>query len=299
MGLSEVEVAEITVANIVCSSLSLIGSCFVIVMYLGFKEIRSFPFRLVVYLSICDALFALGVLLGPVHESLCQFQAFFVSYFSVGTILWTIIIARTLYLAVIRQVPNVEDYEWKFLAFGFGMPLIGAVLPFTTGSYGEADVGMCWVSLRENKAVGSMWQLFQFYLPLWFAFFYNSYCYYQVRRVVKIVMSQLRSGGEDGSRMRKVGFGRFRFFPLLLIICWSFSTVNRIYLFINPDEPSVELSILAMSFGSIQGLLNAFLYGLNPAVLSALRNSCYKSMPCLGKPSYPLPPAEQELPPQI
>lgn len=86
--LTDDEQAAVYAADIVCSSASLIGSLFVIIMYLGFKEIRSFSFRLVVYLSIFDCMYAVGILIGPADNwSTCMVQSIIVSYFPLGTII--------------------------------------------------------------------------------------------------------------------------------------------------------------------------------------------------------------------
>lgn len=43
-----------------CSFMSVLGSCFIIIMYLKYHQLRLFSFKLVVYLSIADLGHALG-----------------------------------------------------------------------------------------------------------------------------------------------------------------------------------------------------------------------------------------------
>ena len=56
---------------------------------------------------------------------------------------------------------------------------------------------------------------------------------------------------------------RLRYFPLSLIVAWFFGTVNRFYLFANPDDPSLVLTILHNMFGFALGFFNAIIYGMN------------------------------------
>ena len=51
------------------SSLSLIGSGTIILSYLLVKELRRFPFSLVLFLSICDFLFSLKFFLSAFWET--------------------------------------------------------------------------------------------------------------------------------------------------------------------------------------------------------------------------------------
>lgn len=67
---------------------------------------------------------------------------------------------------------------------------------------------------------------------------------------------------------------RLKLYPLLLIVDYSFATVNRLYEFIYPDDPLFVLIIIAWSFASISGFFNAIVYGLTPSVRIALRNFC-------------------------
>lgn len=80
-------------------------------------------------------------------------------------------------------------------------------------------VGMCWITLQENKTTGSIWQVFQFYLPLWCAFVFNCYIYYVVVKAVKIIMTDIDTGNREEIENRVKYVMRLRFYPLILVIC--------------------------------------------------------------------------------
>ncbi|CAG9331360.1 unnamed protein product [Blepharisma stoltei] len=281
--LSDDQQSGVYAADIVCSCASLLGSLFVIIMYLGYKEIRSFSFRLVVYLSIFDSMYAIGILIGPTQSyTACMAQAIIVSYFPLGTIVWTNIIAFTLYKSIIQQI-DMQKYEWKIILFGILAPLPGTLLPLTTNSYGKARFGECWIVIDDDRTNGIVWQLFQFYLPLWLGFIFNASCYYKVRHFVKVMMMHVQNDLDDAVKQQKLKLiSRLKYYPLALIFCWFFATIDQIYLYSNYDDPSFGLALLDVSFGSSQGLLNALIYGLNPVVMNAFMKSLHQCMPCVS-----------------
>jgi hypothetical protein len=78
-------------------------------------------------------------------EKMCYAQAIIVSYFGLASVLCTVAIAWTLFSAIILQKPNVEESFWRMMAFAYGLPIIGTVIPIFSGSYGET-IGFCWVT---------------------------------------------------------------------------------------------------------------------------------------------------------
>jgi hypothetical protein len=72
---------------------------------------------------------------------------------------------------------------------------------------------------------------------------------------------------------------RLKWYPIILIVCWIFGTIGRIYNFTSPREPAVWLTILAVFFGAINGLLNAIVYGISGPVKVLIIKSC---CPCFG-----------------
>ena len=89
--------------------------------------------------------------------------------------------------------------------------------------------------------------------------------YWRVGKIIKYSLEAQNSVNEEmTSKMNKVK--RLKYFPLCLIIAWFFGTVNRIYLFASPDDPSLELNILHNLFGFLSGFFNAVVYCLNTDV---------------------------------
>ena len=59
---------------------------------------------------------------------------------------------------------------------------------------------------------------------------------------------------------------RLQFYPLILVICWFWGTVNRLQNAFSPDNAVYWLYFMQGTFRSLQGLLNAVAYGAQPQV---------------------------------
>ena len=59
---------------------------------------------------------------------------------------------------------------------------------------------------------------------------------------------------------------RLRLYPLILVFCWTFATVNRLQNVVDPTNPQFMLYLLHVSTRSLQGILNAVVYGFNSHV---------------------------------
>ena len=63
-------------------------------------------------------------------------------------------------------------------------------------------------------------------------------------------------------------------YPLILIFCWFWATINRIHGIFESKSP-FWLQALHIFFGNLQGLLNAFVYGFTDKVKSILKNKIF------------------------
>jgi hypothetical protein len=69
MDYTDDEEAMIMDFNIVGSCLSLLGSLFILICFVGFTELRTFAFKLVALMSLADFFNSVALLIGPMkHE---------------------------------------------------------------------------------------------------------------------------------------------------------------------------------------------------------------------------------------
>ena len=109
-------------------------------------------------------------------------------------------------------------------------------------------------------------RIIQFYLPLWIAFTYNLYCYFKV-------VKQIRNYVSGTLELRFIS--RLKYYPLVLVFCWTFATINRLYTFFADEN--ITLTILHITFGGLQGFINALVYGCTTSV----RQECGQRFKCL------------------
>lgn len=271
--LTEREERIVYEARFYCCLVSIVGALFVIVVYFSMSHLRRlFAFRLIMYLSSSDLLFSAAMLLGPLKEEsqLCPVQAVVITLFGLSTVLWTVCIALTMYLVVMSRSRNVEEHELKMVLVCYGLPVVVAGLPFLTHSYG-ASIEWCWFNSEFD---GEIWQIVAFYGPLWAAFAFNTYFYYEIRQYLGQVLDDLVGITEEEREEKRKVVSRLQLYPWVLLSCWVVGTVDCIYTYIYPDNPLFVLSLLHYSLGSLQGAGNALVYGCNASVTGQLKQLC-------------------------
>ncbi|KAL4453412.1 hypothetical protein ABPG74_017619 [Tetrahymena malaccensis] len=277
------QVNIIQIIAIVVSSFSLLGAIFIIGIFLSFKKLRVFPFIYVFWLSVSDLISSIGYLLvtdsiGDTPEQLqeanftCKTQALMINFGQLASICWTAVIAWTLYNSTVKVVTNLQQKtETKMVAIAFGFPLIMSLIPLILNEYGPQG-GWCWIkSDSDNKVLSFILVGIEFYIPLWIAFVFNGITIYRVIRYVKSIT-------QDKNQLKLIN--RLTLYPLILLVCWSAGTVERVFDFIGIS--SEILSYLHIFFGGLQGFFNACVYGLNSNVRKVIRENLCSSLPCFA-----------------
>ncbi|KAK1603791.1 hypothetical protein QYE76_027464 [Lolium multiflorum] len=253
------------------AALSLVGSSFIVLCYLLFRELRKFSFKLVYFLALADMLCSLFTIMGgPANAFYCFAHDYSAHFFCVASFLWTTTIAFTLHRTVVKHKTDVEDFGSIFHLYVWGTSLATTVLRSIGSDYGRPGT-WCWI---QQGSMGKILHLITFYLPLWGAILYNGFTYYQVNRMLNNA-TRMAVGISDRSiqsdtRADKKAFNRWGYYPLILIGSWSFATINRLYDFANPGHKIFWLSILDIGFAGLMGLFNSIAYGLNSSVRRAI-----------------------------
>jgi len=249
----------LSVIRIVASTISMMGSLFIIVMYLAYEDLRKFAFKLVVMLSVCDVILGIGNYLGNGNQDnlLCHIQGFIIQLGSISGVFWTGVIAYSIWEVVLRQPPSV-DIEKKFTKFQivvWSSSLVLSILPFFSKNYGDAD-GWCWISRygKHSPFWGTIWIMVCFYIPLWITIFCIIIIYRKTLRV-------LDRSAEP--------FKRMRWYPMVLIATYFFATIDRVWQMFRKAD--FTLSMFRVLFVSLAGLFNVLIYGWTPAVKDKLR----------------------------
>ncbi|XP_022760800.1 G-protein coupled receptor 1-like isoform X6 [Durio zibethinus] len=171
----------LTAVNSGASSLSFVGSGFIVLCYSLFKELRKFSFKLVFYLSLSDMLCSFFNMVGdPSKGFFCYAQGYITHFFCVASFLWTTTIAFTLHRTVVRHKTDVEDLEAMFHLYVWGTSLVMTVIRSIGNDHTHLGA-WCWAQTgRTGKAI----HFITFYVPLWGAILYNGFTYFQVIRML-------------------------------------------------------------------------------------------------------------------
>ena len=105
--------------SIVISLLSFFGSGAIILLYSYFHQLRTFAFKLVMYLSIADMIYSLSHIISACdvnnllqeRSSICNLQAFIHNLFGLSSVLWTVVFSWTLYQTIIKDRMDIENSE--------------------------------------------------------------------------------------------------------------------------------------------------------------------------------------------
>lgn len=282
------EMHSLKYTAIAVSALSFIGSALVIWSYFRFEKLQKFAFTLVVMLAVSDLGSGIAFFIGsPPDGTLCTFQGVILHYCQLSSFLMTTVIAFVLERTVCRQQGLTVQKNRKYLyLYAWGVPLLFVLLPFTTASrmptgyaYSNTfegwsdsyDGAWCWIADGDSEGVGTSWRFLTFYVPLWLAMFYNLWSYNKVIKTLKITLKNQTQVQDADHRVKLKIVRRLRWYPALLVVCWTFATINRVQNAVR-GRPLFTLYILHVMFSSAQGLCNSVVYGLNKGVQAAWRD---------------------------
>ncbi|XP_013641191.2 G-protein coupled receptor 1-like [Brassica napus] len=270
-GLTAGDRSILTAINTGASSLSFVGSTFIVLCYCLFKELRKFSFKLIFYLALSDMLCSFFLIVGdPSKGFICDAQGYTTHFFCVASFLWTTTIAFTLHRTVVKHKTDVEDLEAMFHLYVWGTSLVVTVIRSFGNNHSHLGP-WCWTQTGlKGKAV----HFLTFYAPLWGAILYNGFTYFQVIRMLRnarrmaVGMSDRVDQFDNRAELKVLN--RWGYYPLILIGSWAFGTINRIHDFIEPGHKIFWLSALDVGTAALMGLFNSIAYGFNSSVRKAI-----------------------------
>jgi hypothetical protein len=211
-------------------------------------------FRLVLMLAVMDLGSCIAGFIGnpPTGSAACTAQGMMMQYFETSGFLWTSVIAFVLDRIVRRDLFWLE-IKGQLILFGFalGVPVLFALLPFSwtiEGSEAYANAGAwCFISTNNERTpkmhggfnVGTMWRFLLFYCPLWLCMLYNLAAYGRIIRILRASLGSQRSTeNEQEVKKKEVKkdqlINRLRLYPIILVVCWTFGSINRIQNAVHP-----------------------------------------------------------------
>lgn len=126
----------------------------------------------------------------------------------------------------------------------------------------------CWIGLSRTSvsspSLNITLYLIQFHVVLWISIIFILVTTFRVVRFIKATEINY-----DPNFVR-----RLKLYPAILLACWLFPTIHRIYVMAT-GEQMFYLLLMQSILPSLQGLFNFLFYGLNSSVISAFKTSCH------------------------
>lgn len=108
-----------------CNIISLLSILFVFFIYYYIPHIRTFDFRLLLYLQISDFIWSFSLLFtqeARKNSILCRAQSFFIDYSALSSIFWTILISKSIYDSLGGYLVISKKLESILLILSFLIP---------------------------------------------------------------------------------------------------------------------------------------------------------------------------------
>jgi hypothetical protein len=200
-------------------------------------------------------------------------------YFELVSLFWSVAIARVLHLIILNGNQEVEKSERNMQIFCWGLPGLMVLLPETTYSYGDSGP-LCWI--KGATGADQAWRFLTFYIWLWSGVAYICWVYYKIHaqfRNLGDVDPNSAEGQEAAAHKRTIE--RMQYYPLTLIFCYFFASINRLYS-LGTSEPSFTLLFLHTAFESIKGCANSVIYGYTGNAGSTLKRFVIVNLQTIG-----------------
>jgi len=248
-------VADVLLAlSIACALMSLIT-------FLIFREIRTYPIKLICYLCVCiiigfSAFIASDKKGVPTNAGACISVAILVHYFFVANWCWTFCIAFNFYQMIVRR--NRESYrleKWYHL-FAWGLPaclVIGVGSAQQYGPIGNGTKAQCFIN--DDLA-----RFMTFFIPGLIILSCNGILFFFIGREIH---ETLAGAPKSDQRDRKKEFRVYISIYVSIGLSWVFGYL----MLLIPEEHVVTIFLILFTiFTPLQGVFIFIFYCINKKV---------------------------------
>jgi len=254
--------------------LSLFGALSIIITYMGLPSMKGNGRRLLMWLSVADALSALNyatpIMFGTAPSSdtsLCKVQALIGIYFPVASFLWTDCIAWYLYQVVnhtyeLNHSTELEQQRHLFPIFHgicWGLPAMVCIIIGAFGAegyYSGKTGGWCWIH-KADRGQMILWELIGGKAIEWFSVFvFVPYLY------ITAYLRLRRLYETDPQREKFHAFTRrLILVPVVFFLIRLWGSVLAVQTFIDPEEGGLQwVSRMSAFFDPSQGFFNGLIF---------------------------------------
>jgi len=253
---------------------SIAGALATVVTFVLFKDIRTYPIKLIVFLCICifmSQTFFWSSFREEIYDGKgCVPVAFIYHYFFLCNFFWTFCIAFNFYQMIVRRNRDAEALEKWYHIVCWLVPLVICIIVVSTGNYGKIGKGsgqVCY--MKSGLAV-----FLAFFLPGLIIVSANAVIFFFIAREIHDTLASAPKS--DKSEKRK----EFRVYLSIFIsigLSWIFGFI--MVLFSNGSVGQVIFMVIFSLTTPLQGYLIYASYCLNAKVFARWAGFLGKAIP--------------------
>ncbi|XP_073523399.1 uncharacterized protein [Phyllobates terribilis] len=266
---SSSQCVTITVVKRITATFSLIACfCMLIVIWL-FRKYNSLAQKMILSLAIAAFFDSIAYVMSEVLPDgvLCNFQAWWLTYFDWCALAWVSSITLNLYLNVVKEM-RTDQYQLAYHFTAWGVPFILSCLPLFGDLYGPAGA-WCWIT-DEHVA----WRFVIWYIPLFTLIFLMMLCYLRIIYVAKQRVITWSGTYDPGRERSKIIMAEeikpLKWYPCVYLAVSLFPLLNRIHNAFYPSHPVFILTLLHVMSAPLHGLANTIVFVLDKETWSQL-----------------------------
>uniref|UniRef100_A0A3B4DIL5 G-protein coupled receptors family 2 profile 2 domain-containing protein n=2 Tax=Pygocentrus nattereri TaxID=42514 RepID=A0A3B4DIL5_PYGNA len=239
---------------------SLVACLFMLFVIWLLRRYNSLAQKMIVSLTVAAFFDSVAYVMdeSQAEGSLCNFQAWWLTYFDWSALAWVCLITMNLYLNLVREI-RTEHYEIPYHLVAWGVPLLMSCLPLMRGYYGLAGA-WCWI--KDDHVA---WRFGIWYIPLFILIFLMICCYARIICVANDRMQSWLGTFNPERERRKVSLAEeirpLKWYPSVYLLVSIFPLLNRLHNAAYPKNPMFSLTLLHVLSAPLHGLANALVFG--------------------------------------
>lgn len=250
------------IARVVSSTLSIIGSLFLIFVIWLFRKYKRLLYRILLYIAICSLLHCITLIVADGNKSSdsiwCTVRGMSTQFNAWALTMWQVCITVHLYLSTM----NIQADKWLERVYNimcWGVSIIASIIPLIFGKYGPA-ITWCWISDHQ-------WRVWAFYIEYVALTILMFALYAKVVHTVLTLKPRWRERPTESNKYEvyKKRIRPMMLYPLVILVVSVCPIAYRVHTFFHPDsETSFVLALLHVISVPMWGLLFAVIYGIDP-----------------------------------
>jgi len=277
----------------------MLGSLFVVLVFLCYENLRTWPFELASYLSFASMINSISYVLyyinddkDPVDPVKCRAQAFLMIWFENSQFIWAMMIGYAIYESIVLLRDDAEHVNTfkriGYIAMGFGTPLLYSLVAYFLDYLGPIG-NWCWIGeipetkiyLTNNQDLSreldqSTGVRIVSAILLGFSLLAISLNWYFIYSTIKSLKDEYTN--EKELILVRGYINKIALFPLIQTVCMFPSYVNKFFILFQYEYHWI--SVVQTLFVSCQGLCYALVYGCNTKTKNAIRDTLRTGFCC-------------------